>query len=80
MAIRERRVKGVARAGKIELEAIDFIPDGTIVDVVMPAELEKSNLGASGSTLLASLREGFYLGGGPYLNRDEFYGETGRPK
>lgn len=73
-------MKGLARAGKIELELTVLIPDGTIVDVVMPAELEESAAEGMESGLLSSLREGFYLGGGPYLNRDDFYGETGRPK
>ena len=79
MAIRERRMKGVARSGKIEFEPAVFIPDGTIVDVVIHESGEAKEECAN-SGLLASLREGFYLGGGPYLNRDEFYGETGRPK
>jgi hypothetical protein len=80
MAIRERRVRGVARAGKIELDLAVTIPDGTIVDVVMHVESGESKAEGEESGLLTSLRQGFYLGGGPYLNRDEFYGETGRPK
>ena len=80
MAIREKRMKGVARSGKIELEPTVFIADGTIVEVVMVQDTVESDQAGLESSLLASLREGFYLGGGPYLNRDEFYGDSGRPR
>jgi len=72
-------MKGVARSGKIEFEQAVFIPDGMIVDVVIqePGDtwVESAEVG-----LLASLRKGYYLGGAPYLDRDAFYGEAGRPK
>jgi hypothetical protein len=78
MAIRQRRLKGVAKSARIEFDSSVVIPGSTVVEIVMRQESASVSEGRAGRGLLASLRQGFYLGCGPYLDRDEFYGETGR--
>lgn len=69
----------MAKSGKIEISGDISLPDGTVVVIVMPKGSQTETSSGPTSSLLLSLREGLNLGGGPYLDRESFYGESGRP-
>ncbi|MBX7131776.1 MAG: hypothetical protein K1X67_03750 [Fimbriimonadaceae bacterium] len=75
------RYKGVARNGKIELEPGVVVPEGAEVIVLFePAIEDDARRQEAKLRLLEQMEKGFHLGGGPYLSREELYGETGRPR
>lgn len=75
------RYKGVARNGKIELEPGATVPDGAEVVVLFEPDTEDDPVKHEArQRLLDLMKKGFHLGGGPYLSREELYGETGRPR
>lgn len=57
------------------------MPDGAQVTVLFQAltEAQRKESDKALKWLLATMSEGFDLGGGPYVRRAEFYGESGRP-
>lgn len=75
------RYKGVARNGKIELEPGAVVPDGAEVIVLFePASEPRSAREEALGHLKQVWKDGLNLGGGPYFNREEMYGDTGRPR
>ena len=75
------RYKGFVRNRKIELEPGVVVPDGAEVVVLFePATEDDAGRRQALQRLLEQMKKGFHLGGGPYLSREELYGETGRPR
>jgi len=81
MAIGERMIKGVVREGRVELEVNADLPDGTLVNILVPAPPSSDEKReAALRRLRAAMNGEVHLGGGPYPTREELYGETGRPR
>ncbi len=81
MALDPQRYKGTARNGKIELEPGVKLPEGAEVVVLFDrAKISKADRLAARDRLIQAMKKGYDLGGGPYFNREELYGDTGRPR